>query len=550
MQANACTTIYGIIRQVIDWPWTIVPETTSGEAVCQAPIAIAGDSSMHVHHQWLLVAAIFTLLLPSLVQSQDMLWQQKYNAGKTALEAQQYSAAEKSLSEAMNIATSFGKDDLRYAQTCNELALVYSGEEKYQDAEKFFLRAFESYKRIKGPDDPLIAMEWNNLGGLYELAGKPDSAEPLFLRALAILEKKYGEASAELVVDLNALADYYNGAQRIDDAMKFAKRSMDISVKTWGDDSSRLIGSLKVLSSGYFIQKKYTDAEPLLRRLLVITQKASATNSEDLLWALEAMSEVCAKQGHYNEAEQTILRALAIRKTSLPAETSNLTSQAAARVGAAYLQYYEKMYNLASFYVKAKDKAHFGDAETDLKAVYQGRQYWLGNNDPRLAEVLNSLGELYLLQNRDADALSCLQNALALRGPNNTQNLEGATSMCSMGALYFKQKDYANAEKMYQEALAIRKKIMDNSAPEIASAMIGLAVLDLIQNKLTDAEPLFKQAIAIMNKAPDLNASNLSICLENYARLLEKTDHHTEAIDCITRARELREKLEKDSKTP
>ena len=509
---------------------------------------------MNVRYQLLLVAALFTIFLPSLARCQEWAWQQKYDEGKAALDAQRFMAAEQPLSEAMNIANSFGKADIRYADTCDLLALDYTGQDKYPDAETFFLRALESYQRVKGPNDPKIAMVLNNLGALYALAGKADHSEPLYLRALAILEKYYGATSSELVVDLNALAEYYSDVQRPDDAFKYAKRSLDISAKTWGDDSPRLVLCLKIIGLSYAAQKKYTDAEPLLRRLVAIIITKSGKTSADLIEPLEILGEVCAKEFHYSDAAQSMISALTLRAKSLPAlptpaqlaTTNKKALQAAEAAKTAYLEYCNKLQELGSFYVKGKDKAHYADAENYFLAVLKYREGLLENSDPQIVEVMNSLGELYLQQNRDTDALRYLQSALAIRMKLNAQSVESATSMCSLGLLYFKQKDYVNAEKMYTEALGIRKQLLGEDAPDVGSAMTGLAVIALVQNKFTDAEPLFQRAKEILEKAPDANAPSLIICLENYARLLEKTDRRPESIDLLTRVRELREKMEED----
>ena len=62
------------------------------------------------------------------------------------------------------------------------------------------------------------------------------------------------------------------------------------------------------------------------------------------------------------------------------------------------------------------------------------------------------------------------------------------------------------------------------------------------QDKYTEAEPLFKRALEIIEKAMGPEHPNVATSPENYAALLRKTKHNTEASKLEARAKAIRAK--------
>ena len=66
--------------------------------------------------------------------------------------------------------------------------------------------------------------------------------------------------------------------------------------------------------------------------------------------------------------------------------------------------------------------------------------------------------------------------------------------------LYYDQGRYADAETLYERALAIREKALGSEHPDVAQALNNLAVLYDAQGRYVDAEPLYKRGLAIREK--------------------------------------------------
>ena len=68
----------------------------------------------------------------------------------------------------------------------NNLAVLYSDQGRYADAEPLYKRALAIREKALGPDHPDVATSLNNLAALYNDQGRYADAEPLYKRSLAI----------------------------------------------------------------------------------------------------------------------------------------------------------------------------------------------------------------------------------------------------------------------------------------------------------------------------------------------------------------------------
>jgi tetratricopeptide (TPR) repeat protein len=70
----------------------------------------------------------------------------------------------------------------------------------------------------------------------------------------------------------------------------------------------------------------------------------------------------------------------------------------------------------------------------------------------------------------------------------------------NLATLSQEQGVYAEAEVLYQRALAIYEKALGHIHPHVARTMNDMAELFSVQGRYAEAEPLFQQAIRINEK--------------------------------------------------
>jgi tetratricopeptide (TPR) repeat protein len=102
---------------------------------------------------------------------------------------------------------------------------------------------------------------------------------------------------------------------------------------------------------------------------------------------------------------------------------------------------------------------------------------------------------------------------------------------------------YAEAEPLYQRALAIREKTLGPEHPDVAQSLNNLAGLYYAQGQYAKAEPLHQRALAILEKALGLEHPYLATGLENYAVLLRAIGRQEEAATMEARAQAIRTKV-------
>ena len=163
--------------------------------------------------------------------AQDTRWENATTAGMKAYQEGRYAEAEQLLTAALKEAEKFGKQDPRLATILNSLALLYSKQGKYTEAEPLYQRALAIYENALGPEHPAVALSLNNLAALYQTRGKYAQAEPLYRRALSILTKSLGPDHPSVATMLGNYADLLRKMDRDSEAEKMEARAQAIRAK-------------------------------------------------------------------------------------------------------------------------------------------------------------------------------------------------------------------------------------------------------------------------------------------------------------------------------
>ncbi len=105
-----------------------------------------------------------------------------------------------------------------------------------------------------------------------------------------------------------------------------------------------------------------------------------------------------------------------------------------------------------------------------------------------------------------------------------------------LGLLFRAKADYAEAEPLYRQALAIMEKCRGPDHPDVAICLNNLAQLFQATNRLAEAEPLMRRAFAIDEASYGPDHPKVAIGLNNLATLLQATNRLAEAEPLYRRA--------------
>ncbi len=122
-------------------------------------------------------------------------------------------------------------------------------------------------------------------------------------------------------------------------------------------------------------------------------------------------------------------------------------------------------------------------------------------------------------------------HASAQGGQWNTLNAAGIEA--------YQRGDYAEAEKRWSAALKEAEGFGPQD-PRLATSLNNLGFLYQAQGRYAEAEPLYQRALAIKEKALGPEHPSVATSLENYAALLRNTGRTTEAAKMKARAKAIR----------
>jgi CHAT domain-containing protein/tetratricopeptide (TPR) repeat protein len=160
------------------------------------------------------------------------------------------------------------------------------------------------------------------------------------------------------------------------------------------------------------------------------------------------------------------------------------------------------------------------------------------------AEQLNKQVEQLYNQGKYQEAIPLLERVLSIRKKVlGNEHPDVASSLNNLAALYTSQGRYSEAEPLYRQALEMRKRLLGNERPLVASSLNNLAALYTSQGRYSEAEPLLHQALEMRkrllgNEHPDVVQS-----LNNLAVLYESQGRYSEAEPLYRQALEMNKRL-------
>jgi stress response protein SCP2 len=208
-----------------------------------------------------------------------------------------------------------GKDHPDLVTNLDDLAEIYSAQERYKEAESLYQRSLEiNEKAFK--NDTKLAQSLENLADLYYQQERYGDAEPLYQRSLKIKKIVSGNNHPDIAVSSKKLALLYVTPEyeNYEEAEQLFKKCLSIEEKHFGKDHLSICDSLTELASLYLEQCKYDDAEQLFQRCLDIKEKELGKDHLDVANCLEnlALAKVL-----FEDAEPLYQRSLAIKEKAL-----------------------------------------------------------------------------------------------------------------------------------------------------------------------------------------------------------------------------------------
>ena len=195
--------------------------------------------------------------------------------------------------------------------------------------------------------------------------------------------------------------------------------------------------------------------------------------------------------------------------------------------------------NLANLYHNQKK---YDRAEPLYRRALAIREAQLEPTHLLVAQSLNNLAALCRDRSQYAEAENLIKRSLAIKeNLHGSRHMSLTNSINTLAAIYGDQSRYAEAEELFKRSLDIRQDAFGSHHPSVASSLVGLGETYADQGRYPEARAVFERALRIREEALGPEHPAVAAALEAEARLLRKMEREAEAQEVEARAQAIRE---------
>ena len=438
--------------------------------------------------------------------------------------------------------------DYRLAAICNNLGVIYSNAQRFNESEQMHKDALQIRKRLADANpmayEPDLAQSYNNIAILYMSTQRFTESEKMYKAALEI-RKRMADANPQayepdLAESYYNLAILYRDTQRFTESEKMHKAALEIYKRSADDNPQAyepiLAHSYNNLAILYYNTQRFTESEKMYKNALEIRKRLADANPQayepDLADGYNNLAYLYSITQRFTESEQMNKAALEIRK----------------RLAKSNPQVYEP--DLASTYsnlaILHSNTQHFAKSEQMFKSALEIRKRLSDSNpqayEPDLATSYSNLAELYRQTQRFTESEKMHMAAfeifkqLADANPQVYEPHLAATDY-NLANLYYNTQRFTESEQMYKDALDIYKRLANANPqtyePALAATYEILANLYRETQRYAESEQMSKAALEIIKRLADANpqAYKPYLALSYYylAQLYSNTQRYAES---------------------
>ena len=172
----------------------------------------------------------------------------------------------------------------------------------------------------------------------------------------------------------------------------------------------------------------------------------------------------------------------------------------------------------------------FDVAVTHARRALELRREVFGADDPSVARSLLDLGDALFERGDYAGAEPVLREALALLGRLGLgESVNAADGRRFLGEVLNETERYSEAERLHRQAIETYRRLIPTDDERVGRALNDLAVALGNQQQLSAAEPVHREALAIMRRVYGNEHLEVAQTLHNVAGVLDAQGRYDEA---------------------
>jgi tetratricopeptide (TPR) repeat protein len=334
-----------------------------------------------------------------------------------------------------------GDDHMNYLATLKALSNVYIKLGNINKAEEYLLKA---YHVSNGRPEDFASCHFN-LASLYHLIGDTlykknkdplyyyNSAEQYYVAGLKIEQLLSHQNEAHFIDQVENVARLYYSKEDLKSAEKAYKSLLNIYDKT-GKNISGSANALRYLFMIYYRLGDLDNAESTYQRFVDTQRRSAAESHEDILIMVQNLAKLSYDLGDYAKAELLFLKALDLNNNKLDSKAQDEET---------ILHHLATIYHIKGDYAKAEEYNEKLLKVKNLDTKSSDYALYLAN----LAETHRELGDY-------AKAEEYNKKALEIAQASTEEKLEiHAQISNNIGLVYYDIGDFSKAEEYFNIAL-------------------------------------------------------------------------------------------------
>ncbi|THZ29404.1 TPR-like protein [Aureobasidium pullulans] len=275
-----------------------------------------------------------------------------------------------------------------------QLASIFAGQNKHEEAEKMYDRALAGKEVVLGPDHTSTLDTIFNSGIVCLAQGRLAAGEGMLRRALVGQERASGPEHISTLATVRGLGNVYQAQGRLAEAEEMYEKALAGFEFALGPEHPSTLESLNTMGLVFTAQNRLADAEEMYERVLTGYEKIHGPDHTQTLQALNNMGLLYHAQGSPEKAERMFERVFAgFKKTVGPEHACTL-------------------YTVLNLGVVFSDQGRLKEAEEMQNRALAGLKKAFGSEHLLVSHVYSNLGHFYAKQGRLAEAEPMFERAL------------------------------------------------------------------------------------------------------------------------------------------
>lgn len=424
-------------------------------------------------------------------------------------------------------ASELGRTHPEVARSVRALGQIALGETKLEQAKTYLERALEHQSQSLGDDHPEVAETLFALGDTFLALEDFRSSEERYRRALEILEEHYGTSDIRTARGWTALAGLYETRQQWSRAQPLLDRAVESVESVLGPSHLEVADLLLRSAEVYLISGAWDEASLPLQRAEDIRKEKLGEDHPAVARVLKLKGDLFLALGDIVGARRLFSKADQLISSYHGAESVERLPYRLALAGALReLDEFEQAHShlttllTASFWQTHPDKelaisniheelaklelarGALVVAESFAKQALDVRSRLLDPQSDGVASAMETLARIHRQDGRAITATALAERALEARAGEEAvsegkavTSLGKARVLTLLAHLELDGSSLGKANELATEALQLRRDLLGEEHPDVASTLHLLGEIAVVEKKLEKAETYFEQSL-------------------------------------------------------